>query len=83
MPEPRTFTVMCQDQFNHGTIWIDTVECAVDGSGGYNLDHIKHKAVIACAEAWDQDPYNTDIICMGVILGPVNFLYFDDSHLGD
>lgn len=81
---PRTFTVMCQDASGTGTIWIDTVEVEADSAGNYPLATIQDLATKKCSEQWERD-WETDhsILCMGVALGQVNFLYFDDSHLGD
>jgi len=78
----KTFTVMCQENTGKGTIWIDTVTLTLDASGNYPLARVQDLAMKKCSEDWGRD-WETDhgIICIGVIEGNANFLYFDDSHM--
>jgi hypothetical protein len=78
----KTFTVMCQEASGYGTIWIDYITVSLDSAGNYPLATIQDLATKKCSEEWGRD-WETDhsILCMGVIEGSVNFLYFDDSHL--
>ena len=73
---------MCQEASGYGTIWIDYITVSPDSAGNYPLATIQDLATKKCSEEWGRDweTYHS-ILCMGVIEGSVNFLYFDDSHL--
>lgn len=82
-PDPRAFTVFCQDETGSGTIWIDTVEAS-------NADAAALLGQQKCAQDWgryaedengEEDPETLDcesIHVLGVAAGDVKILHWED-----
>lgn len=64
-----TYTAFCQQDNGRGTVWIGTVE-AVDQEQA--IDAARDQ----CAIDWEWDPER--VHCLGLALGGVTILYWDD-----
>lgn len=87
MAKRRTYTVMVHSDNGYGTIWVDTVNCRTK-DGEDDIPHIEHEAMRKCALDWQRkdrcdQPDTNGLLCMAIARGNVQFVSFDDSHLGD
>lgn len=69
----RAFTAFCQQTNGEGTIWIGQVEMEGD-----DLAEAAEAAIKACAEDWDYD--EDDVRCLGLAVGSVDIVYWDDLN---
>lgn len=90
MAKRRRYTVMVQRDTGYGTIWVSSMTCRTkpDGSGEDDIPHIENEARRRCAIEWDMldqcgEPEIGGLICMAIARGTVQFVTFDDSHLGE
>lgn len=71
-PEPKTYTVFCQERTGKGTIWIDTVQ-AVDPDEAASLGRTQ------CAKSWEfYDEDNVHVL--GVATGDIEIVMWDDLN---
>lgn len=70
----KTFTVFCQDRYDPGTTWIDSVQAS-------GVEDAKRKAVKKCADDWGyagEVDLVDSIACIGVAKGNVQILDWED-----
>lgn len=86
MVKRRTYTVMCHDVSGTGTIWIEPMTCRTAPDGSDDIAHIEKVAKARCARDWLREHENgrvdtSEIHCLAIARGRVQFVTFDDYHL--
>ena len=68
----KTYTCFCREADGTGTTWIDTLTVA----DRISVTNVKRLAVLRCAEDWDYHP--SEVVCIGVLEGAPNLLFWQD-----